>query len=745
MNRSLIYTKLGLVLISFLFPLQIFSQSTFIPPYKNTWMKAPQNIPTEFSTDAPLMGNGDLLATFGYQQNDLRFYIAKNDFGRWVSRYGYGDKEAAVAGSRLVAYFDINFQESGKQPNAGKDQKINDQSFSASQNIWNGQTTAFIGENISATSWVCATQNLIFIQVNALKRDAEISLNLSAPENETAKLSRGKQTNITWQTRSFEDDVEIPASASVAVKSINYDLSSKIFLKKGKPLLLVIAAESNFKQKEPLAYTRNKVSTVAQRNIPSFLQQHNAWWKQYWQKSSVFLNDTAVMKSYYQGLYTMGACSRDLEFPPGLFGWITADIPAWNNDYHLNYNFEAPFYALYAANRLEQALPYDAPILAFMPRGKWYAQHVTKTRGVLYPVGIGPRGVEITRQIDTFYTHDHPEGIEKGGMFWQQRSNSAYALLNLGQYWYSTYDTSYARKIYPYVLSVAEFWEDYLKLEDGRYVIHDDAIHEGSGHNVNPILSLGLVRNVFNLAIDISSNMQLNESEIEKWKNILNRMSPFPLQTRNGKRVFRYTEKGLDWYSGNGLGIQHIYPASAITLDSDTALLSVSRNTIGEMKRWKDMNTSSSFFMAAIRVGYPADTIYNRLHEFITNTRPNGFIKNNVHGIENACVVANAVDEMLCMSVGNTIRLFPSLPAGIDASFDKLRAYGAFLISAKRKAGVISDVEIISERGRPLTLVNPWMHRKVKLLRVGRPAETLSGERFTITTKENEAIRLMPE
>lgn len=745
MNQVLMLRKLRVLFVTFLFPLQVFSQSIYTPPYKNTWTKAPKNIPARFSTDAPLMGNGDVLTTFGYQQDNLRFYISKNDFGRWVSRYGYGEKEFGIAGSRLVAYFDISLHSEEKQSKNGDARNAGDIGFSASQDIWNGQTRTLIGGNISVTSWVCATQNLIFIQVDALKNDAEISVNLSAPGNEMARLSKGEQNSIVWQTRSFADSVDIPASAAVAVKAMNYDMPSKTLIKKGKPLLLALAVESNFKQKEALAYVKNRVGTITPKNMSSFLQSHNAWWRQYWQKSNVRLDDPAIMKSYYQGLYTMGACSRDLNFPPGIFGWISHDSPFWNNDYHLNYNFEAPFYVLYGANRLEQALPYDAPILAFMPRGKWYAENVTHTGGVLYPVGIGPMGIEITRQVDTFYTHLHPEGIEKGGMFWQQRSNAAYALLNLGQYWYSTYDTSYARKIFPYVLSVTRFWEDYLKFEDGRYVIHDDAIHEGSGHNLNPILSLGLVRYVFNLAIDISRDAHLNKSEVEKWNNILSHISPFPLQTRNGKEVFRYTEKGLDWYPDNGLGIQHIYPANAITLDSDTALLSVARNTIGEMKRWRDMNTSSSFFMAAIRIGYCADTIYNKLHDFIANTYPNGFIKNNVHGIENACVVANAVDEMMCMSVGNTVRLFPSLPAGIDASFNRLRAYGAFLISAKRKTGIITDVEIISEKGRPLTMLNPWGNKRVKLLRKGKSAEIIYGERFTIATKVNEIIRIVPE
>lgn len=100
---------------------------------------------------------------------------------------------------------------------------------------------------------------------------------------------------------------------------------------------------------------------------------------------------------------------------------------------------------------------------------------------------------------------------------------------------------------------------------------------------------------------------------------------------------------------------------------------------------------------------------------------------------------------MLCMSVGNVIRLFPSLPDKVDASFYKLRAYGAFLVSAKREAGIVSHVKIISEKGRPLILINPWAGRRVKIVRSGKPGQTLAGDRLVIATKENETIQLIPE
>ncbi|MDR1666852.1 MAG: hypothetical protein LBS03_04050 [Bacteroidales bacterium] len=88
--------------------------------------------------------------------------------------------------------------------------------------------------------------------------------------------------------------------------------------------------------------------------------------------------DSIVEWQYDVLLYGMASTSRDTNFPPGLFGiWITQEQPAWAGSYHLNYNYQASFYGLYSANRMEQIEPYCAPLLAFIPRGKYYSEKIT--------------------------------------------------------------------------------------------------------------------------------------------------------------------------------------------------------------------------------------------------------------------------------------------------------------------------------------------------------------------------------
>jgi alpha-L-fucosidase 2 len=689
----------------------------------NIWTKPPSHIPSQFSVDAPLMGNGDVTMSLGYVPNRLRYYLSKNDFWRMESQ---ADK---LSGPRIVAFVDINLNE------------FPDNGFYAEQNLGDGITTCmFSGKRLQVKSWVSATGNIIFIELEAGNSSVDISVNLTGPYNHKAILRTGKENNITWLTRSFVENADIPSEVAVALKIIDKNTENFILGAREK-VLIAVAVESRFKTENPLQTVINRCIDTDKRQKDILLQKHKLWWADYWNKSSIAVSDTVLMKAYYQGLYTMAACSRDINFPPGIFGWNTSDEPGWNGDYHLNYNHFAPYYALYGANRIEQGIPQDAPLLDFISRGEWYAQNVTKTRGILYPVGIGPRGIEPTRNFPN--ENGLKSGnIEEGGLFWQQRSNSAYGLVNMAQCWRLTYDKEYGQKIYPYVIGVVNFWEDYLKYENGRYIIYSDAIHEGSGENKNPILTLGLLRNAFELAIDLSNELNVDRKRQIKWKDILNKLSAFPTQERNGKKVFRYTEDGAAWWDSNGLGIQHIYPSNAITLASNEELLMVARNTIADMKRWQDFNTSNSFFMAAIRVGYDPDIIFKELHNYALHTYPNGFQLNNPHGIENACTVANALTEMLCMSAGNVIRLFSVFPKNENAGFVNIRAWGAFLVSARLNNGVISDVIIVSEKGRKCTLINPWQNKKVLLYRNGEKAETLTGDKLNFKTSTGETIEL---
>lgn len=691
-----------------------------------TWDAPPQSFPGNQggATGALLLGNGEMAACLGGPAHELRFFINRNDFWRLSNNHNGKQKIAAILDVKIPA--------------------LQGATYRMTQTIHDGSVDAEFGKDplkVQLGCWLAATEDLMVIELRAIGGETPVELALHTPNEPPSEVVSGENGSTSWVGRKYAKDVDLPTEAATVMRVIGTD-ARKFILKPGTPVTVVVASSSAFREPQPLDKAKARVAHTTPDAIAKLKQSHDRWWSDYWNQSWVELNNPLLMKGYYQGLYTLAAASRCLRFPPGIFGpWITTDNPPWSNDYHLNYNFVAPFYGLYTANRIEQADPQDAPLIEFMPRGKWYAENVTKTRGILYPVGIGPMGMEFSRG-ETFGSEQG--SIEQGGLFHHQRSNAAYSLVNIAQRWRTTYDPAYARKTYPFVLAVCEFWEDYLKHIDGKYHIHGDAIHELTGPNKNPILTLGLLRNAFDLAIDMSTALDLDAARREKWQDILRNLADFPIQQRNGRTVFRYTTEGPEWVDGNTLGIQHIFPGNAITLDSDPLLLEISRNTIAEMNRWQDGNGSNSFFPAAARVGADPTTILREMRTYIEATYPNGFRAGNIHGVENCGTVHNTIQEMLCMSAGHVIRLFPVWPKSDDASFSNLRTWGAFLVSAEFKDGVVGNVRIKSERGRACQINNPWPDSKVLLVRNGRKAESLAGNRLTFKTTPGETISLRP-
>ncbi len=72
---------------------------------------------------------------------------------------------------------------------------------------------------------------------------------------------------------------------------------------------------------------------------------------------------------------------------------------------------------------------------------------------------------------------------------------------------------------------------------------------------------------------------------------------------------------------------------------------------------------------------------------------------------ETPLAAAQAVHDMLLQSWGDTLRIFPALPAAWkQASFQDLRAQGAFLVSAALREGQTCYVRVTSLAGEPVTL-----------------------------------------
>ncbi|MEZ5382273.1 MAG: hypothetical protein R2754_10855 [Microthrixaceae bacterium] len=659
--------------------------------------------------------------TMGAAERGVSFFLSKNDFWRFATPFPAGSP-------KVVGSLDISAD------------SLDGSQWSVDMEYLHPRLRGTVGgtDGLSVEAWVSATDNVLVVSLESQTAHT-VSVALRPATSEDSDTGFGEDDGVLWAERRFERDVSRPTAAATALRVPGGDPSA-VVVEPGRPAELVLSLQSRFDSE---GYRADAVSLSREAKVAELWSQHSAWWEDYWNRSVVETNVDDLDRFYWISTYVSGATSRDPDFPPGLFGtWVTTDAPMWAGDYHLNYNYSAPFYHLYSSNRIEQAEPYDQPLLDFMEKAGAYAEDELGIPGLYYPVGIGPKGFEST------YGDPYDSGIHPGpGAFLGQKSNGAYAAVNVATRWRTTYDPDYASKIYPFVKGLADFWEAYVTWDDdgGRYVIEDDAVHELTAGDVNPIVSLALVRNTLDVAIEMSAALGVDEDRHEQWNHILDHLSEFPTQSRNGRTVFRLAERGSDWVESNSVETQLIYPGEAIGPDSPDELLEIARNTIEEKGAWNDGNGTNSFFPAAVRVGYDTDTILNALSEYVDNGWPNGFRADNPHGIENTSTVPNTINEMLMSSHGDVIRLFPVWPDDQPARFEHLRAWGAFLVSSSRSDEGAEFVRIESEQGRPVTMVNPWPGETVVLHREDGKQETLSGERFEFSTEKGEDLLLGPD
>lgn len=167
----------------------------------------------------------------------------------------------------------------------------------------------------------------------------------------------------------------------------------ELLLQPGKKETIVVAIYTNHDTEQWHEKAMEGAANATAASIEAIRQEHREWWDYFWGLSSVSFDDDFLEKYYYQSQYIFACASREGKFAPGIFGpFITTDEPAWCGDYHLNYNFEAPYWASYSSNHICLTENYDEPMLAYMDQGRVHAKNLFNCRGVLYPVGLAPRG-----------------------------------------------------------------------------------------------------------------------------------------------------------------------------------------------------------------------------------------------------------------------------------------------------------------------------------------------------------------
>lgn len=690
----------------------------------------PRRSGKESIPDGAIAGNGDLAVILGNSESGLRLFVAKNDI--WV---GCEKNTAAneAGGIKPIGYIDFYVPEELYSSYYAEQRMDNGELYLKFQN--GEQKTEFLIQ-------VCALENIVMIEHssndNSLLKEPDYHVFKDCGENKEFSYKDIKAVSRLFE-KSEKTNVLFTTAVCSGIRAVSESNGRKRY---------AVSASTNHDRDDYKTYGFEKILTFDDVKFNKYKKAHYQWWKEFFSKSSFELSDETLEMNWYASQYFLAVCSRNKNFAPGIFGnFITVSNPGWRGDYHLNYNYEAPFYALASSNHIELMDCYMTPLEEYTQRGREFAKRLLKCDGVYYPTGIMPKGLCSEYDTGNKYLNER--------LFLGQKSNASYACVVPVMRWYAQRDTEYAGEhIYPFLKSVGDFWLSYLKLENGRYVIYKDSIqevpyfsadfdpekHQKEINAFNSVLSLGLIRMVMRALIDMSEALSKDRKMREKWQDVIDNLSDYPTCRKGLKKVFRYTEYGVKWNNTNFLCLQHCYPAGQIGLSSDKELLKIAKNTFSANNRWYDDNATNSVFPCAARLGIEPKLIIKHLkNNFKKFLLPNCLFLHNGGCLENCSLTAGTLNEMALQSYDGKIRFFPDWDEEIDCKFKNLRANGAFLVSAEYKAGRIENIKLLSEKGCRLTFVNPF---EVCVVKVHGSEKDIEDNIITMPTEPGDIIEL---
>jgi alpha-L-fucosidase 2 len=481
---------------------------------------------------------------------------------------------------------------------------------------------------------------------------------------------------------------------------------------------------------DPVVAARGTVSRALAVSDERAAADHLAWWRRFWDISSVTVPDARLQRHYDLVKYFYGAASRPDAPPMPLQGVWTADegkLPPWKGDYHHDLNTQTTYLAYHAAGLVDQGGSFLNQLWNLRPAFRRFARSFYGVDGLVVP------GV---MTID---------GESIGG--WAQYSlsptNTGWLAQSFYLHWKYTGDARFLRdRAYPWCADagralLALLTPDLrgrLKLPlSSSPEIFDNSPRAWLPPNTN--YDLTLVRFLFEANAEMAAALG-DRTASQRWREALRRMDPLDVDPATGALTF-----GAGYpYQESHRHFSHamaIYPIGTVHIEGSDADRRVIAATLDEIDRrgtrqW--VGYSFSWFSAmAARAGQAERALeYAQVFEraFIG---PNGFhlngdqTKSGLSGftyrpftLEGNFLEMQAIHEMLLQGWGGVLRIFPAVSASWpDASFADLRAEGGWRVSAVRAGGQTRRVEIRAAAGGPLRLRDPFGGAPVRWSRAG--------------------------
>jgi alpha-L-fucosidase 2 len=470
---------------------------------------------------------------------------------------------------------------------------------------------------------------------------------------------------------------------------------------------------------DPLEVAKKRVEDALSGGWEGLQVSHQLWWMTYWNRSWVEIPNKVIEKQWYLDTYKFGAASRRGAPPISLQGPWTADdgrIPPWKGDYHHDLNTQLSYWPCYSSNRLDEGLCYLDWLWKTKPNCEAWTQRFFGLPGLNVPM----TGDIENNQIGGWHQYTHSS------------TTAAWLAHHFYQHWRYSHDVDFLQnRAYPYIRDAATFLEAVTeKGPDGKRTlplssspeINDDRLEAWFPSITN--YDLSLIRWTFYTAAELAQDLDLHD-DLDHWAGLLNEMPELSYSPED-HRLLVAKDTPLKASHRHFSHLMAIYPLGLIRWENGDQDRQTIQAALAEMDR---VGTSQwcgySFAWEASLAARAQD---GARAEKALETFASAFcLRNSFHAngdqsgkgystftyrpftLEGNFASAAGLQEMLLQSYGGVLRLFPAIPSSWqNTQFESLRAEGAFLVSAERRAGKTERVTILSEKQNACILENPF-------------------------------------
>ncbi len=296
------------------------------------------------------------------------------------------------------------------------------------------------------------------------------------------------------------------------------------------------------------------------------------------QKKTERLLPDMYERLFYAGRYHFISCC-DSKGAPDLLGLWTGDCNVgWDGFFHLDANFNLQCSGGIIGNMSDMMEGYFYLFDCWAEDFRTIAKKLLGCRGM---IGGGNTPGESSGLISGLSDYFYPYHYVTGEISW--------LLYPFYEYYTATEDTDFLRnRLYPYLLEMADFYEDFLKLKDsnGKYLFAGSISPENRPKGVpyslvnNSLFDIEGARFVFRSLITCGIAIGEDEDRIKYWKKQLELLPNYKIEEDGSLGEWAYEGLNNDHYHRHCSGLMGVWPYRFITPEADKTVFDAAAKTL---------------------------------------------------------------------------------------------------------------------------------------------------------------------